>query len=353
MTTNVIQQNDAVVLPFTSVELTSAINNLPPTFGRLNAAGMFPADGLASAYVEIDIENGVITALPMTSDGKPSTVAKRDNARALILKIPNISHRDDVMAGEIRSMMMLFQRTKSMATLVDVMNKRLQRRMRPKFDLTLEVMRVSALKGIIVDGAGTEIYNLFTAFGIPQNTIAFNLANAATEVSTVCGQVIALMEDNASDEVWTGVKMYVDSTFFDALISHPKVQKYYLNYMNADALANPTRIVDGSYRPRTFMFGGIYFEEYRANFTMWGGAKQQIIEAGTGYAFPIGTLDSHVTYVAPPLDVRELDGSDAAIDDLLHITQETMKHGEGVEMKGQMNALPIWRRPAMLVKCTL
>jgi hypothetical protein len=86
---------------------------------------------------------------------------------------------------------------------------------------------------------------------------------------------------------------------------------------------------------------------------MWGGTSARIVEANTGYAFPTGTVDSHITYAAPPLDIRVLDGEPAPEDDLIHITTEVMKHGAGIEFKAQMNPLPLWRRPNLLVKLTM
>lgn len=349
--TQLITQSDTITFPFTDVELTNSINVLPPLSSRLAEAGMFPVDGLASALVEVDIENGVISALPVTQDGKPSTVAKRETQSARIFKIPNVSHVDSMMAAEIRSMLAIFERTKKPATMAKIMNKRLAR-LRMKHDITLELMRMSALKGILIDGAGSTIYNFFTAFGLSQNTVSFALSDSTTDVLAKCAQVIGLMEDNLSDEVMTGVKVYVDTLFFNALIAHPNVNKFWLNWDAAQKMANPNRSVSGQYRPRTFEFGDILFEEYRWNVPMWGGTNTRIIEASTGYAFPQGTVDSHYTYAAPPLDIRVLDGQPADEGDLIHVTTEVLKHGAGIELKGQMNPLPMWRRPALLVKLT-
>ncbi len=345
-------QTDTINFPFTNIELTNAINVLPAISSRLAQAGMFPVEGLASPIVEIDIENGVITALPVTQDGKPSTVAKRDTQNARIFKIPNISHEDNMMAAEIRSMLAIFQRTKKPATMANIMNKRLAR-LRLKHDLTLELMRMSALKGRIVDGGGNLIYDLFIAFGLNQTVVNFQFSNNALDVLSLCSQIIGQYEDSLSDETMTGVKVYVDTLFFNALIDHPNVVKFWLNWDAADKIANPNRGESGQYRPRTFVYGDVVFEEYRWLVPMWGGGSQRIIEQQTGYAFPLGTVDSHVTYSAPPLDIRVLDGEPASEDDLIHVTTEFMKHGAGVEFKGQQNSLPLWRRPNLLTKLTM
>ncbi len=349
--TVLVTQTDTINFPFSNIELTRSINVLPPLSTRLADAGMFPVDGLASALVEVDIENGVISALPITQDGKPSTVARRETPNAKIFKIPNVSHEDSMMAAEIRSMLAIFERTKKPATMASIMNKRLAR-LRLKHDLTLELMRVSALKGVLIDGAGTVIYNFFTAFGITPTVISLGLTDPTSDVLAKVGSVVGVMEDALSDEVMTGVKVYVDTLFFNALVSHPNVNKFWLNWDAAQKLANPLRGESGQYRPRNFEFGGILFEEYRWNVPMWGGTSMRIIEANTGYAFPMGTIDSHVTYAAPPLDIRVLDGEPADEGDLIHVTTEPLKHGAGLELKGQMNPLPMWRRPALLVKLT-
>jgi hypothetical protein len=148
----------------------------------------------------------------------------------------------------------------------------------------------------------------------------------------------------------TTIEARVSRQFFNLLVQHPKVEKFYLQAEQALNLVNLARGQDGSYRPRSFTFGNITFIEYSAVIPMWGGTSTPLIAATKGHAYPAGTQDSHVTYVSPPEDIRVLDGSAADVADAIHITTEPMKHGKGVEMLGQMNALPIWRRPKLLVE---
>ena len=351
MPTNVITQSGPIALPYTDTELTTTINLLPTPYGQMTNEGFFPGEGIASQYVEIDIVNGVLTALPVTGDG-PATVAKHDKAGVKIFKVPTISHMDAIKATDIRNMLSVAGRSGDRApeTLGTLMNRRLSRFL-TKFNLTWELMRTSALKGIVVDGAGDEIYNYYSAFGITPKVVYFDLDNANADIKGSCDQVFQLITQDISDEVMTTIEARVSRTFFNKLISHPKVEKFWLQTQDAQALVNGLRTnVDGGYRPRRFTFGDITFIENSAVVPLWGGTSVPIITAGKGHAYPAGTLDTHVTYIAPPDDVRVLDGSDANVDDAIYITTEPMKHGKGVEMLGRMNALPMWRRPALLVR---
>lgn len=337
-----------VSMPFADVELTEAINALPAPFGQMQAEGYFPAEALTTQYFEIDVDNGVVTALPVT-DGGPATLAKHGTTEARIFKVPQIEHLDNVRANDIRGWTALAARSRRPETLEDLVNKRLQI-FKLKFELTLEVMRTSAIKGVVIDGKGTEILNLFTAFGITKKTVYFDLDNASADIQGACDLVYQLITQDLSDEVMTVVIAKVSRQFFNKLIQHAKVEKFWLQAEQALQLANVMRGRDGNYRPRSFTFGNITFEEYSAVVPMWGGANTPIIAATKGHAYPGGTLSTHVTMIAPPEDIAVLDGSAADVNDWIHITTEPMKHGKGVEMLGQANCVPIWRRPKLLVE---
>lgn len=341
----------SISLPFTDIELTNSINQLPTPFGQMMAEGYFPPEGLTSQYFAIEIDNDVVSALPLTGEGPP-TLAKHGTSEERIFRVPNISHQDDILARDIRGWLALAGRTNNPRTLVELMNKRLMTFKR-KFDLTTELMRTSAIKGIVVDGKGNEVLNLYTAFGLTAKDVYFDFATNPTtpdgHIQKACDLVYQLITQDLSDETMTTVVAKVSRDFFNNLTTHHETQAFWLQAEQALQLANVIRGKDGGYRPRSFTFGNITFEEYSAVIPMWGGTSSPIIASNTGHAFPAGTQDTHVTYVAPPEDIRELDGEAASIDDLLHLTTEPMKHGRGVEMLGRMDALPFWRRPKLLV----
>ncbi len=349
MTTNVYSQTTTPLLPYTDVEMSETINNLPTQFGQLEAEGFFPDKPSATQYIQINSINGVLTALPVTGDGPPS-IKKHGTANARIIKIPTIKHQDDVMAADIRNWLDLARAsgTGQPETFAAMFNDRLAD-FKANFTLTRELMRMSALKGIVIDGAGNELINLYQAFEITPKIVYFDLDNANSDIDAACDQVITLITQDLSDEVMTSVEVRVSRSFMGKLTRHPKVKEKYLNWQGAENLANAVRGTDGGYKPRAFEYGNLYFKEYGAVVPMWGGTSQPIIAAGKGHAYPAGTQKTHKSFVAPPDDVRILDGRTFNAEQPIYITTEEMKHGAGVEILGRMNAVPIWSRPKLLV----
>lgn len=349
MTTQVLTPDPGQVsLPFTDVELTQAINQLPTPFGQLTQEGYFPSESLPSQYFSISVNQDVISALPVTGDG-PATVAKHGTEDERIFRVPHMEHQDDILADDIRGWLAQAARTGNPETLANLTNRRLMT-LRRKFTLTWELMRTSAIKGVVVDGKGTALIDLFAAFEISKKEVYFDLDNDAADPAVAADQVYMLISQDLSDETMTGVECRCSRLFFNKLIKHPLVQKYWLQAEQALQLANLVRGTDGGYRPRMLTLGNITFKEYPAVIPMWGGSSQPIIAAGKAHAYPTGTQDTHVTYVAPPKDIRVLDGQSADVTDAIHITTEAMKHGRGVEVLGQANLLPFWRRPKLLVE---
>jgi hypothetical protein len=344
MSTTVITDSGEFNFPFTGLDMTTAINTLPSLWGALRAR-MFPAEALATSYVRIDISSDVIYALPV---GK--SIARNGSAEGRIIEVPSIIHYDNLTANDIKNMLAMASRSgdKALETMANQLNKKLGL-FKTKFELTHEIMCTSALKGIVTDGAGYEIINLFTAFGVTKKQVFFDLADATTDIKGHCRRVRDLIVKDLSDETMTIIEAEVSPDFFDALTQHAKVEKFYQNSEHFRALANVGQQREGNYRYREFLHENILFKENPAIVPFKSGAAP-LIAAGKGHAYPAGTRDSHKTFISPPDDINVLNGGAANPDDAIHITEKLLDHGEGIELKGQMNALPLWNRPKLLIE---
>ena len=90
------------------------------------------------------------------------------------------------------------------------------------------------------------------------------------------------------------------------------------------------------------------FEEYRGQATDAEGTTHRFIASGEGHCFPVGTMNSFVTYFAPA-DFNE------TVNTLglpLYAKQTARKFDRGIEIHTQSNPLPLCLRPAVLVKVT-
>lgn len=347
--------NEGSALPYLASDHVGLINAIPATFGQLNADGMFPAEGLDTPYVRISMQNGVLRALPVTPGGRPSTLSRHGDGKSVIFEIPNISHEDSVLAADLRKWRALAARSRQPELILVDQIERRHRSNRLKFDITLEVMKWGALKGQIRDGANTLLYDLYDVFGLEQEVIYLDLDDEDFDLPAGIEAIVGGTEDRLINDVMSGVELRASPELYNKIISHPSLTKFYANTPAMLQLLNQQRqVVNGQYR-RTINIAGLDIKEVRTKVRLWGSADDadptRLVADGEGYAYPVGTFESQATYAAPPLDIREQGA--AGVDDLIHMTEEVMKHGAGLEWKYQMNALPIWQKPQLLTKVVI
>ncbi|MCK9362128.1 MAG: major capsid protein [Syntrophales bacterium] len=330
---------------FNMVSMTQSINILPNKYGRVGQLGIFPDKGVRTRTIIVEEKNGVLNLLPTLPVGAPGTQNKMGKRKVRTLSVPHIPLDDAILPSEYEGIR-AFGSENEMASLVSVMADHLQSG-RDKFDITLEHLRMGALKGIILDSDGSTLYNLYTEFGITAKTVPFILGTSTTDVKKKCMAVIRHIEDNLQGEIYTGVRCLCSANFFDMLVSHPEVEKFYLNHAAAmELLAADPR--------KGFKFGGITFEEYRGTATDMDGTAHPFISStasplmGEGHCYPEGTSQSFNTIYAPGDFVETVN----TIGIPLYAKQELRKFGRGIDLHIQSNPLPICYRPGLLVKVT-
>ena len=325
---------------FSMANLTAAINLLPNRYGRLESLNLFPVKPVRFRQILIEEKNGVLNLLPTLPVGSPGTVGQRDKRKMRSFVVPHIPHDDVVLPEEVQGLR-AFGSESELETVAGVMARHLET-MRNKHAITLEHLRMGALKGVILDADGSTLYDLYDEFGITPKTINFALTTEATKVRQKCVDVLAHIEENLRGEFMTGARCLCSSTFFEKLIAHPVVEKAYENYQQGAILRDDVRA--------GFTFGGIVFEEYRgkASYVKADGSAEtrEFIAPGEAHAFPLGTIDTFGTYVAPA-DFNETVNT---LGQPLYAKQEPRKFERGTDLHTQSNPLPMCHRPGVLVK---
>lgn len=337
MILNPFETNDA----FNMVSLTQAINILPNQYGRVGQLGIFPDKGVRSRTIIVEELNGVLNLLPTLPVGAPGTQNKLGKRKVRSFTIPHIPLDDVILPSEYEGIRAFGSET-DVKALAQVMNDHLQAA-RNKFDITIEHLRMGALKGIILDADASTLYNLFTEFDITQKVVYFDLGTDGTDVVAQCRAVIRHIEDNLKGEIYSGVRCLCSREFFDALISHPKVEQFYINWSNASILAvNGT----GGDPRKGFKFGGITFEEYSGSATDKDGNTRRFIAEGEAHFYPEGTSQVFNTIYAPGDFIETVN----TIGIPLYSKQVADPMGRRIDLHIQSNPLPICYRPALLVK---
>lgn len=324
---------------FNMVSLTDGINLIPNMYGRAQQLGLFPIRGIRTRTIIVEINNGVLNLLPTMPLGAPASLGTPAKRVVRSFVIPHIPHDDAVTPDDVQGVRR-FGSESDFEGVVDVVNDKLAA-MRAKHAITLEHLRMGALKGIILDADGSTLYNLFTEFGISQQVEEFDFFDTSANILNSVLEVKRWIEEHLFGETMTNIHVLAGSDWFTALTAHPKVQIAYSQFLNRQTL-------DGDYRTE-FVYGGVTFEEYRGRATDAAGTVRKFIEDDEAIAFPVGTQQAHATYVAPA-DFNETANT---IGIELYAKQEARKFGRGIDIHTQSNPLPIWKRPALLVKLTM
>ncbi len=337
---------DTVNFPFTALQLSAAVNRIPNNYGLLNALGLFPSSGSISTIVEITFEDGTIRVLPAKERGAPATANDRGPRKSFWVEIPHFPMLDLITPLDLQNMLTIVAQTKTPRTLDDEMAKRLFT-IRNKHSITLEWIRMGALRGLITDGNGDTLLDVYNFFGVNKTTIDFTLGTATTDIISLCAQLRQSIATNLKGETMTRPEVIVSTSFFNKFTQHPKVEKFWLNWQAASELARAKFDPMGGQLGRTFEFQQILFREYYGMAPVGKPlTSTPFVPVDYGYAYPAGTQNMFETWNAPAVDIRVANqpGQD------IWISPKVLDHGEGVELKSQSNCLALCKRPEALVE---
>jgi len=324
---------------FSLRSLTAAINKAPYKPGRLGELGLFAESGITTTVVQVEEKDGQLTLIQSTPRGGPGSSIGRDARRLRSFTVPHLQREAMVIADEVQNVR-AFGTESEVETVQGIVNQRLAT-LRAMHEVTLEYLRMGALKGVILDGDGaTTLYNLFTEFGVAQQTANFDFTDTDLAVRGTCKAALRLMETELGAATYTQARALCSATFFDALIDHPVVQETF-KYREGEMLRADIR--------RGFLFGGIVWEEYRGKVGLI-----DFIADGEAYLFPEGATTEKgplfQTYFAPA-DFEETVNTMG-----LPIYAKQARDPEfqrWVKLHTQSNPLPLCLRPAAVIKLTM
>lgn len=337
---------DVINFPWTTLQLSNAVNRIPNNYGLLNVLNLFPSQGSISTIVEIVIEDGTIRVLPHKDRGAPATPGDRGGRVSKYIEVPHFPQEDLITPRDLQNMITIIGQTRQPRTVNDELSKRLFT-IRNKHSITREWVRMGALKGLVTDGFGQTLVDLYDFFGITKKTVDFVLGTAGTDIIAKCTEMRQSIQTNLKGETMTRPEVIVSTSFFNKFVQHPKVEKYWLNWQNAGELARSQFVIAGGQWGRVFEFQQILWREYYGMAPVGKTAvATPFVPVDYGYAYPSGTMNTFETWDAPPNDIRAVNQPGQEV----WISPRILDHGEGVELKSQSNCLAICKRPESLVE---
>jgi len=270
--------------------LTDTINSLPHKPGRLGALGLFKERGVSTTSINVESKDGRLTLVQTSQRGGPAADPVGQNKRGLrTFNMQHLERDSTVQAGEIQGVR-AFGQENVLQTVQDIVNERLQE-IKDAMEVTHEYHRVGALQGLILDADGSTIYNLFTEFGVAQQTYDFELTDDGLDVRAAIIAAKRLSEGVLGGRMVNGYRAFCGSDFFDALVGHPVVAESF-KYQEGQVLREDLR--DG------FTYGGVVWEEYRGSVSKpdsVGGGTATFIDADQAFLVP--NAEIFVTRFAP------------------------------------------------------
>jgi hypothetical protein len=246
---------------FSMFELSSAVQKMDYSPSMLGAMNLFEPKPVRTKNVWVDRKTDTLNLIGFSERGSAPNQNTRYSRDMLGLTIPRLAVQDTVWAHEVAGLREFGSETELMSVQREIADR--LAKMRQKIEYTEEYLRLAAIQGLALDPAdGSTYYNYYTQFGESQDTAtSFELDVTTTDVAGICrGLVRSIMRSakGAWIEGRSRVHSLVGDSFFDALIAHPNVQKFWLNWQAAAEM----RGIDPFSQ---FDFGGIVFHNYRGS----------------------------------------------------------------------------------------
>lgn len=327
---------------FGVISLTDKINKQPFVPGRAGQVIDWAESGVSNLSIMIEEIAGELRLINPTPRGGPGETDRKEKRTVRLLAIPHYEIDGAVLADEVQSVRAFGSETE-VETVMTIVNQRLQEHAAHRLDPTLEYQRLGAIKGIILNGDGSPLYNLFTEFGVSQpSTQYFDLTDASDKgrIRALCDNIVRSMARRLGGAPLPNVHAFVGDTFWDQLIKNAEIRETFLNQMQASQLREGTVY-------QTFNYGGITWENYRGGLGgIDGDAFTSFIDTDTAYFFPVGVPGLFRT-IYGPADYMETVNT---IGLPRYARQFPMPNGKGVSIESQMNALSYCTRPTALVQ---
>jgi len=272
---------------FKTTDWHEAISEAELSFGLINGQNLFTTTGTTEKAIVFDKDTSTTTLLPQAVRGaKVPTTGHERKVETFSLPLTYFKHIDTLTAEDIlgwRAPGVQDKETVARAAAEKVSDIRFLA------DQMQEYLKCQALKGIFKTPDQTVVANMFTEFGVTQQTVDFDLDTGTTDVNSKIMELKRKVKAGLKTSSMNGVDMYVDELFFDKLVSHASMKSYYLV---GDQSSSPYRAATEQYTAwgvqDMFEHKGVRFICYNPTFNLPSGSTEDFLADNSGIALPRG-----------------------------------------------------------------
>lgn len=277
---------------FSMHQLTATFIKRPFQPMMLSKLGLFQSLGIRTTSLDVESYAGRLSLIQSSQRGAPSPDPLGSIKRQLrTFKAYHLERDAHVYADEVQGIRLFGSETELQAV-QEIVNQRLDE-LRTDHEVTLEYHGANAIQGLNLDADGSSLLNLFTEFGVVQQTQAFPFSVTTTDVRGLLVAAKRLAEVELGAQVVTKWLCLCDAAWFDAFVGHATVVdsfRYQEGQVNRDDL-----------RETGFAFAGITFMEYRSavNKPDSIGGSASFFPANTAWLIPVTVPSIFITRFAP------------------------------------------------------
>lgn len=331
MATLDIFNNDA----FRVSQLTQTIVDIPQVPTQLGDEGLFTEYGISTPTMMIERKGKSLSLVPTAPRGAPGEPVALGGRKLIPVAGVHLPQTGSVLADEVYGVREFGSETAVMQVQALVREKLTV--MKEKLDLTLEHMRVGALKGQVLDADGaTVLWDMYDIFGFTQDIHYFDIAagNSSVDLKVKCQLLKRAIKEKLGGRSMSRVRVKCSEGWFDKFTGHNNMKAAWGKWQDGAYLRQDQSEAD-------FEFAGVVFQIYSG-----GTSAGDFIPDGEAYAYPEGVPRMFQTAYCPA-DYMETVNT---IGSPYYAKQERMKFDRGVELESQSNPIMLNTLPEAVIK---
>lgn len=333
MATLDIFNNDA----FSVSQLTQTIVDIPRVPTQLGDEGLFNEYGITTTTMMIERTGYGLKLVPAAPRGGVRATVGRERRKLIPIAAVHLPQGDTILADEVQGV-----RAFGSETELDGVQRLVQRQLavlKGNIDLTLENMRVGALKGKVLDADGKSVlWDLYSIFGMNQVVLPFNInsAGSTVDLKAKCVELKRNIQRALGGKSFRRVRVKCSESWFDKFVGHDKMAKAW-ELWNNGAFARQDQSAGD------FEFAGVVFQIYAG-----GVGDEDFIPAGEAYAYPEGVPNMFQTAFAP----GDYSSTVNTVGAPYYASQERLPHDKGIDLESQSNPIMLNTLPEAVIKLT-
>lgn len=244
---------------FSPPTLTAAIERVQYVPQYLGSLGIFDVEPINTRALWLAMRGGNLTMIPTSPLGAPPRELDPESSELVALRTTRLAKGFTMYAHEIEGLLQ-FGNPNNLVTLQGEYLRRMGRVQEDR-ELTEEFHRLGAVQGVLLDADGTSvIYDFFEEFEITRPApVVLDLANTAAPVNLrlAFNEFTRAYVRSSGGAITTNSRLHAlaGDDFYDALVTHPDVERYYQNQMQ--------RLLDQGLPFDSFTWGGVTWHNYR------------------------------------------------------------------------------------------